>query len=157
VHSADQERWVTHLRQRLMRQSPAGDVQDIRLIARDDRECWIEHSCKLAFVDDGRYLGRRGVNREITERRGFEDALQWSEDFLNATGRMARVGVWELDTATHAMRWTRGVHDLFEIPLEVTPSYEEGLNFCHPADRDKLAQSMEQAMTLGQAFDLQSA
>jgi PAS domain S-box-containing protein len=33
---------------------------------------WIEHLCQPVYDDDGRYLGHRGSNRDVTERKNIE-------------------------------------------------------------------------------------
>ncbi len=54
--------------------------EEFRIIARDGREEWIDQICRLVFVDDDRYLGRRVSNREITDRKRAEEALMDSEE-----------------------------------------------------------------------------
>ncbi len=39
------------------------------IITRAGEECWIEHNCTSVFDELGQYLGRRGSNRDITERK----------------------------------------------------------------------------------------
>jgi light-regulated signal transduction histidine kinase (bacteriophytochrome) len=36
---------------------------------------WISHSCVPVHTDEGQYAGRRGTNRDITERKRAEEAL----------------------------------------------------------------------------------
>ncbi len=40
---------------------------------------WLEHNCLSVFDDDGNYLGRRGNNRDITNRKFTDEALRESE------------------------------------------------------------------------------
>jgi PAS domain S-box-containing protein len=47
-----------------------------RVITRDGRERWIEHVCRPLFGEDGRYLGRRISNQDITERKKIEAEIQ---------------------------------------------------------------------------------
>jgi PAS domain S-box-containing protein len=54
----------------------AGDItshqMDYRIITRDGGECWIEHFCQPAFGKDGKWLGQRASNRDITGRKMAE-------------------------------------------------------------------------------------
>jgi PAS domain S-box-containing protein len=42
---------------------------DFRIISRSGEERWISHYCQAVYNIDGEWLGRRGSNRDITERR----------------------------------------------------------------------------------------
>ena len=155
VHADDLPVWQGHLT--AVMQGEESDSTDIlfRIHTRGGEERWFEHLCNPVFDDTGRYLGRRGVNRDITERRRIEQALERSEDFLHATGRLARVGGWELDVGTDAIRWTRVSHELFGIPADWTPSRAEGLELFLRQDRPGLQQAIAHALACGQPFDMQ--
>ncbi len=47
----------------------------LRVIDRDGNVHWIEHQCRKVYDAQGVYLGRRGVNRDITERHALEEEL----------------------------------------------------------------------------------
>jgi len=52
---------------------------EFRIIHRDGTPRWIGHVYQPVFDAEGQYLGRRGSNREITDRKRGEEALQASE------------------------------------------------------------------------------
>ncbi|HKM60293.1 MAG TPA: PAS domain S-box protein, partial [Candidatus Bathyarchaeia archaeon] len=45
---------------------------DFRIVTRDGETRWISHSCKAVFDDNGKWIGRRASNRDITERKKME-------------------------------------------------------------------------------------
>jgi len=49
---------------------------EFRIITKDGKQCWISHSCQPVFTPDGRYAGRSGTNRDITERKQAEETAQ---------------------------------------------------------------------------------
>jgi PAS domain S-box-containing protein len=53
-----------------------------RFVRPDGIECWISHVCQPVFSDDGRYLGVRSSNRDITDRKRAEEALQRANEEL---------------------------------------------------------------------------
>ncbi len=55
---------------------------DFRIIAKDGSERWISHICHAVHGKDGYYLGRRASNRDITDRKQLENALQASRKML---------------------------------------------------------------------------
>jgi PAS domain S-box-containing protein len=48
---------------------------DFRIITRDGEERWINHICQPVFSADGKSLGRRASNRNITQRKKLEIEL----------------------------------------------------------------------------------
>ncbi|MBK1646636.1 hypothetical protein CKO25_18730 [Thiocapsa imhoffii] len=155
LHPADRARWQAHYD--LVTAHPCDDQQRLELALIDARGQmrWIEHVCRGVVDDKGRFLGRRGVNRDITERRRVTEALERSERFLNATGQIAKVGGWELEVATQAVRWTEVTYQIHDLPESAPVPFEEALDYYHPSDRQLLAQHLERATTLGDPFDLQ--
>jgi PAS domain S-box-containing protein len=53
---------------------------DFRIINRNGGERWIGHFCQPVYSPDGRYLGRRASNRDITEHKQATDAVRVSEE-----------------------------------------------------------------------------
>ncbi len=48
---------------------------EFRIIDKDGKEKWISHICQPVYSSDGKYLGRRGSNRDITEQRTAEEKI----------------------------------------------------------------------------------
>ena len=48
---------------------------DFRIVTRSGETVWIGHSCQAVYGEDGRWLGRRVSNRDITERKQVEELL----------------------------------------------------------------------------------
>ncbi|MCG6878402.1 MAG: PAS domain S-box protein, partial [Deltaproteobacteria bacterium] len=95
------------------------------------------------------------VARDITEWKQNEEELKKSKDLLDATGRMARVGGWELDADTLQVTWTDETYRLHEVPYKHKLDLNEAINFFHPRDREKLAQCVERALKEGTPYDME--
>lgn len=52
------------------------DSVEFRIVTKDGGERWINHICIPVFDENGKYLGNRGTNHDITERKLAEDALK---------------------------------------------------------------------------------
>lgn len=66
---------------------------DFRITRRDGTERWISHICQKVFSSDGIYLGIRGSNRDITERKKIEEAFQVSEQRFFSAFEFASIGM----------------------------------------------------------------
>lgn len=52
---------------------------EFRIITKTGEIRWVNHSCSPIFNDEGEYMGRRGTNRNITDRKRQEEQLFESE------------------------------------------------------------------------------
>ena len=64
------------------------ETLEFKLLTRDGSTLWIEHSCRSVFSEEGRYLGRRACNRDMTERRVLEQQLHQQQK-LEGIGLLA--------------------------------------------------------------------
>ncbi len=54
---------------------------EFRIVTRGGQERWVGHACQPVYDEQGRFIGTRGSNRDITQRKQAEEALKQ----LNAT------------------------------------------------------------------------
>ncbi len=80
VHPEDRERLTRHYHDDLLNEEPC--EMEFRIIRRDGQERWLGHACRLVLDNEGRRLGRRASNRDITQRRQMEEALRRAHDEL---------------------------------------------------------------------------
>jgi len=69
IHPDELEAWRAHLERM---EAPESEVRLVHLRDRQGNERWIEHTCKPVYDADGHFLGRRGSNRDITDRHRAE-------------------------------------------------------------------------------------
>ncbi len=96
-----------------------------------------------------------GAIQDITQRKQAEAALHESKRLLDATGRMARVGGWELNAETLEVRWTEETYRIHEVPPGHQPSLQEAINFFHPEDRGRLSRAIQRALEEGAPYDME--
>ena len=94
---------------------------DFRITTKSGEERWFAHICQRVYDGDGRYLGQRASNRDITERKRAEMELQASEkelheqnDQLLATEEMLRNQIDE--------------YEVLQIQLQVAKTAAESAN-----------------------------
>lgn len=78
-------------------QGVASSELEFRIIRRDGRERWIGHVCQPVYDSDGTYLGSRGSNRDITERKRAEEEVLHRNKHLLALNAVAEAVNQELD------------------------------------------------------------
>ena len=121
---------------------PSGAVRDLHVRALVDCD------------EQGHPKALYGATVDITERRAAERALREREALLNAVGRMAKVGGWEVDAATLAVSWTDETYRIHDVPIGEMPSLEEAIGFFHPDDRGRLMDAIRLALEDGTPYDL---
>ncbi|VFQ43052.1 response regulator [Desulfoluna butyratoxydans] len=84
-----------------------------------------------------------------------EGALRESETLLNEMGAMAKVGGWELDLSTRAMRWTRETYRIHEIPEGKPVTLAEALAFCDTTSRPAMEKALASCRKTATPFDLE--
>ena len=67
---------------------------------------------------------------------------------------LARIGVWECDLATDALRWTDRVYDLFDLPRGLPVERSEVLDRYEPGSLRRLEQLRSEAIRDGTGFQM---
>lgn len=88
---------------------------------------------------------------QIAKKRAEE-----SEEFLNRTGEIARVGGWYLNEKFDKVFWTQTTGRIHELPDGFVPTLEEAINYYHPDDRDKVKESVAAAISEGVPYNFVS-
>ncbi|MFC6755661.1 MULTISPECIES: PAS domain S-box protein [Haloarcula] len=96
-----------------------------------------------------------GATRNITERKREQQELERTGEFLSQIQRVAGIGGWELDERTETVRWTAELHRIHGLPPEYEPTVAEAIDFCHPADRERVQTAYERLSSEGDPFDLE--
>jgi len=96
IHPDDRESLVRH-RKESSDPHISSNPLDFRIITRDGEERWISHICQKVYGADGKDLGVRGSNRDITNRKISEQALEESEHKYRLLADNTSDGIWLLD------------------------------------------------------------
>ncbi len=113
---------------------------DFRIVNRDGEVRWIAHNCRSVYGTDGTYLGKRGSNRDITDRKLVETALAQSEAMLRKAQETAHIGSWTWRIKTDELEWSEEMSRIFGVDTE-TRSGDMGMlagERIHPDDRARM-------------------
>lgn len=130
-----------------------GEVQ-FRIEKRDGQIRWLEHVCQPVLDAEGRALGIRASNRDITERKTIENALKEAQASLQHAQSVAQVGSWHLDIVGNRLTWSAQTHLIFGIPPETTLNYDVFLAAVLPEDRDLVNAKWQEALA-GATYDIE--
>jgi two-component system sensor histidine kinase EvgS len=86
IHPDDKETVERHLLDHNHKHGVKGI--DFRIVNRNGQVRWISHLCQAVYDKEGRWLGRRASNRDITEQKKIEGQLLQVQK-MEAIGRLA--------------------------------------------------------------------
>lgn len=92
--------------------------------------------------------------RHAIEKQEADQALRESQALLRATGRMAKIGGWEINTQTGDAVWTEALYHIHKVPDAYKPTRDRSLDFYPPEARAKLKHALDAALELGKPFDM---
>jgi PAS domain S-box-containing protein len=153
IHPADRERLTAHL-------VGADNVADrcemrFRIIRKDGSERWLGHVCQPVFDAQGKALGRRASNRDITETVLGEYEIARSRRDLEHAQEVARIGNWLMDVKGDVLTWSEESYRIFEVPPGQTMTYERFLACVHPDDRQYVDNNWQAALRRKKHYDIE--
>ncbi len=128
---------------------------ELRLRTKFGTYRWFRSRAQAIWDTSGRAIRMAGAHTDITSSKLAEEALRQGEALLTQTNRIAQVGGWELDVATHQFTWTPELYHLHEVVAGFTPTIEESFDFFAPACRDAVRQAFEQCLRDGKPWDIE--
>jgi len=151
VHPDDRPLWDRHVEENRI-QTDSAELT-FRIITASGEVRWIGHVCLVVIAADGRRLGTRASNRDITMQKLAEEALQESEERLQLAITAAEVGIWEFDVVSNCLTWDATMYRFYGItPDKFGGTYEVWLEKIHSDDLPEVRRAVQQALLDGSDF-----
>ena len=96
----------------------------------------------------------RNFNKDLEQKVDERTKeLQRSKILLDETGRLAKVGGWEIDLKANTLYWSETTYKIHEIEPDFVPNLETAINFYTPEAVPVISGCVERAMKNGESFD----
>jgi len=132
-------------------------------IAKDGCRKTVDLTVTVLRNGPGEPTGFLGTAVDVTERRRMEEdlratvqAMETAQSLLNAAGRIARLGHWELALDGSPPRWSDITYAIHEVSPGTPVSLEEAINFFHPEDRQMVRDSATRSAESGVEFEFEA-
>ncbi|MBI5651092.1 MAG: diguanylate cyclase [Chloroflexi bacterium] len=116
VHPADRAQFAAHSA-RVRAEKLPGAIE-FRILLPDQSERWIGHVCQPVFDATDKFLGTRGSNRDITERKQLEHELQTQRDFAMTVMDTMGQGLTVTDADSRFVYVNRAYAQMVGLPSE---------------------------------------
>lgn len=95
------------------------------------------------------------VNKRTIELSDAVEELKRNQEMLDETGRLAKVGGWEINLANMNVGWTDEVYRIHELEIGKKPSVEEAINYYAPDARPVILEAVNKAIATGEGWDIE--
>jgi len=106
IHPDDRRDFQKHQQDVIRTKEPG--VVEFRIILPDGSIRWIEHVCDSVYSDDGKYMGHRACNRDITDRKYLEEQLFRLNQVQMSLIQNAHIWLMILDEMGNVKVWNNG-------------------------------------------------
>ncbi|REG94699.1 PAS domain-containing hybrid sensor histidine kinase/response regulator [Algoriphagus antarcticus] len=103
---------------------------------------------------EGDYVIGNGI--DISSRVKLEEELSQARVMLEETGKVARVGGWNLDLRAQELKWTPMTKIIHEVPDDFEPDATSAIDFYKEGkSREKITLALDRAISTGEGWDLE--
>ncbi len=93
------------------------------------------------------------ADTQVAELHEIQQCLSESRELLNQTGKLARVGGWEIDIQTWDMLWTEATSLMYGLDVGYVPTFEQVVSFFTEEDRPVVREHVRKAIEEGKSFE----
>ncbi|MFP4111063.1 MAG: PAS domain S-box protein [Desulfonatronovibrio sp.] len=117
---------------------------------------WVEEWGE-GFFEDDRLLFIVGFIADITDKKEIEHELQKTKETLEQAGKVARVGVFELDADREVLYLSPVIRDILSVSAESELTLEKAFNMYKEGEnREKVMEAVSKSVKNGDPFDLEA-
>ncbi|WP_374950499.1 ATP-binding protein [Mucilaginibacter sp.] len=125
----------------------------IRLLIKSDGYQWFQSTSQRLDTAEGTVI--YGVLDNINEYKIAQFKAQQNDELNAETGRMAKLGSWEIDAATKSLHLSTDIYEIFELTGEKQLSVAEAISYFEPAYRQIITDAVDNALRFSKPYDLE--
>ena len=95
------------------------------------------------------------LENEVKERRKIEDELRLRNMQLSEAQKLTHLGSWEWNVLTDKMKGSDEIFDIYDIKSSSDLTMENLFEKIHPADIEKVRETLANSISMGNSFDIQ--
>ncbi len=116
---------------------------------------WFETHVAPLRNENNEITSLLAITRDITARKNTEQQYKRSNQLLEESQLIAKVGGWELDLISGELYWTAETYRIHDTsPEEFNPTVDAGVSYFLPKSKQIITEALELAMTQCQGYDL---
>jgi PAS domain S-box-containing protein len=92
---------------------------------------------------------------DITERHRLETDLKRTQQMLEETNKVARIGAWEMDVVQQKVYWSSVTKIIHGVSPDYEPVFAKAIDFYTEEDRGRIISAVNVALEQGSSFDLE--
>ncbi len=119
------------------------------------KEFYYTYSFIPLFLPDGQVWGILNTSHNVTKMVQNRLSLERAEESLRLAVQSADLGTWYIDGSTREFTPSVRLKELFGYLPHETMSYDAAINQIVEEYRGKVLQGVEEALTLGKAYDME--
>ncbi|MEO6521057.1 MAG: PAS domain S-box protein [Mucilaginibacter sp.] len=96
-----------------------------------------------------------GAFIDITSVEQLEISLSKTKQLLSETGKLAKIGTWEIDLDTMDLKWSDEVYHMHEMEVSDKITIQTAINFYTPASRPVIQAAVDKALKTGEAYHVE--
>ncbi|MCU0623157.1 MAG: PAS domain S-box protein [Gemmatimonadaceae bacterium] len=151
---ADRARVVAEATRTMRGEREAGSGFAITARRRDGSTFEAEVFGVVLTDPEGRPIAQAGSVFDISARLRTERDLAARESSLRRTGRIAKIGGWELDLVAGRPIWDDEVKRIHEVPLDYEPTLESAIGFYAPPADARITELVQRLVDDRTPFDV---
>ncbi len=117
------------------------------------RRIWVRSTGEAERDETGRIIAVQGSFQDITELMNIRQKAAESEKLLELAGRAVKLGGWRVNLLDQTVFWTDGIAAIHEEPPGTVPTFEGGIDYFAPEDRDDARAAFQACALQGIPFD----